>query len=224
MFYSVQTLKPNTIDLTIARNTLLWVVLVIAVLIASIAIGAAAISPLLAWREPVYIVAGFAGIIAMVLLLFQPLLAIGFLPSLSLLAGRRLHRYVGVSILLAVVIHVVGLWITSPPDVIDALLFVSATPFSIWGVIAMWSVLATACLAALRLRLKLRPRIWRLGHKALAVIIVGGSVTHALMIQGTMETISKIMLSVLVVLATLGALVNLNKLLEKRDRHVTSKR
>ena len=30
----------------------------------------------------------------------------------------------------AVVIHVAGLWITSPPDMIDALLFTSPTPFS----------------------------------------------------------------------------------------------
>ncbi len=198
----------------IIRNTLQWVSLILGVIVALVAIGAAALSPLLAWREPVYIAAGFAGIAALVLLLFQPLLVRGFLPALSLPTGRQLHRYVGVSILVAVILHVAGLWITSPPDVIDALLFVSATPFSVWGVIAMWAVIATATLAMLRLKiraLRKRPQIWRIGHKLLAVIIVAGSVTHALMIQGTMETISKILLCLLVVVATASALFILDK-------------
>jgi hypothetical protein len=86
-------------------------------------LAAAATSPLLAWRQPVYIAAGLAGVIAMALMLLQPLLAGGHLPGLPALradadctAGRRL-------LIAAVVVHVAGLWITSPPDVIDALLF-----------------------------------------------------------------------------------------------------
>ena len=65
-------------------------------------------------------------------------------------------------LVVAVVIHVAALWITSPPDVVDALLFASPTPFSAWGVIAMWAVFAAALLAALRRRLRLRPRTWRI--------------------------------------------------------------
>lgn len=183
-------------------------IVILGVIITLIAIAAVARSPLLQWREPVYIIAGFAGVLAMVLLLFQPLLACGFIPVFNLPSARRLHRFVGTTLLLAVIAHVVGLWITSPPDVIDALLFVSATPFSIWGVIAMWAVFTTACLALLRLRLRAlrsRPQIWKIGHRVLAIVIGAGSVTHALMIQGTMEVISKTLLCALVVIATCGA-------------------
>ena len=103
---------------------------------------------------------------------------------------------------MAVVIHVGGLWITSQPDVIDALLFASPTPFSAWGVTAMWAVFAVALLAALRRPLRISPRTWRIGHTLLAVVIVVGSVVHGLLIEGTMETISKAALCGLVVAAT----------------------
>ena len=92
---------------------------------------------------------------------------------------------------MAVVVHVAGLWITSPPDMIDALLFASPTPFSPFGVIAMWAIFAVALLAALRRRLGLRPRTWRIAHMSLAVVIVVGSVLHGILIEGTMETMSK---------------------------------
>ena len=115
-------------------------------LVVAVAIGFTAISPLHAWRDPVYIVAGFGGVIAISLMLFQPMLAAGYLPGLSVLQGRRVHRYFGTLLVVSVVIHVAGLWITSPPDVIDALLFSSPTPFSVWGVIAMWAVFIAASL------------------------------------------------------------------------------
>ncbi len=163
---------------------------------------AAMMSPLLAWRDPIYIVAGFSGVIALSILFLQPLLAAGFLPGLTLLQQRRIHRYVGGALLLAVIIHLVGLWITSPPDVVDALLFVSATSFSIWGVIAMWSVFSTALLVVFRRRLGLSIRGWRLSHWSLATVTVIGSVAHTLMIDGTMEFISKIVVCACVVIAT----------------------
>lgn len=175
----------------------------------TVPIGAAAMSPLLAWRQPVYIVAGFAGVFAMALLLLQPLLAGGYLPGLPRQHGRRWHRRVGGLLVAAVVIHVGALWITSPPDVVDALLFRSPTPFSVWGVTAMWAVFAAALLAALRHRLRLRPRIWRRAHTSLAVITVIGSVVHALLIEGTMETVSKWALCALVLAATAKVLVDL---------------
>ena len=105
----------------------------------------------------------------------------------------------------AIIIHVAALWITSPPDVIDALMLVSPTPFSIWGVFAMWAVFATAILAALRKRLRLKPKVWRIGHKTLALIIILGSVVHAILIEGTMEIITKLALCVLVVIFGLWA-------------------
>ena len=109
----------------------------------------------------------------------------------------------------AVIVHVAGLWITSPPDVIDALLFRSPTPFSVWGVIAMWSIFVVAVLAASRRRLRLSPRTWRITHSIMAVVIVVGTVIHALLIEGTMETISKAALCALVGAATLKLMADL---------------
>ncbi|WP_323798358.1 ferric reductase-like transmembrane domain-containing protein [Nisaea sp.] len=188
------------------RTTLVWAVLVVAI---AVPIAAAAASPLLAWRSPVYIVAGFAGVIAMALLLVQPLLIGGYLPGLPAPRGRRIHRVIGAVLVIAVAIHVAGLWITSPPDVIDALLFASPTPFSDWGVIAMWAVIGAAVLAAFRRRFRLRVRTWRLAHTSLAAIIVVCSVVHALLIEGTMETLSKVALCMLVVLAAVKVGVDL---------------
>ena len=180
-------------------------------LIAAIAVpvAAAAASPLLAWRQPVYIVAGFAGIVAMALLLVQPLLAAGYLPGLPRARGRIVHRWTGAALVAAVAIHVGGLWITSPPDVIDALLFVSPTPFSAWGVIAMWAAFAAAGVAAMRGRWGLPLRIWRRAHTALAAAIVIGSVVHALLIEGTMGTLSKAALCLLVFVALAKVLADL---------------
>ncbi len=161
----------------------------------------AATSPLLAWRQPIYIAAGFAGIIGMTLLLVQPVLIAGHLPGFQGITGRRVHRVTGVLLLLAVLAHIAGLWITSPPDVIDVLLFASPTPFGVWGAIAMWAVLASALLALLRR--KFRPMTWRRLHAGLAAVIVGGTVAHAVLIEGTMESMSKIALSAFIIMANL---------------------
>ena len=179
----------------LARVTLIWAA-VAAALVVPIGFGAA--SPLLAWRDPLYIAAGFAGVIALALMLLQPLLMSGYLPGLSAYRRRGAHRWIGGVLVAAVVIHVGGLWITSPPDVIDALLFTSPTPFSAWGVMAMWAIFAVALLAALRHRLRLAPQTWRIAHMSLAVVIVAGSVVHGLLIEGTMETMSKVALCALV--------------------------
>ncbi|MEO0828868.1 MAG: ferric reductase-like transmembrane domain-containing protein, partial [Pseudomonadota bacterium] len=136
------------------------------------------------------------------LLLLQPLLATGILPGLET-AGRHLHRWTGAALLISVLAHVGGLWITSPPDVLDALVFRSPTPFSVWGVVAMWAIFATSALALLRRRLRLRWRTWQSAHLGLACVIVGGTVIHALLIEGTMETLSKLALCLLAALATL---------------------
>lgn len=170
---------------------------------------AAALSPLLAWRDPVYIAGGFAGIVALILTGAQPMLAGGDLPGLSVMRSRRIHRGVGLTLVAAVVVHVGALWITSPPDMIDALVFASPTPFSDWGVVAMWAVFATALLAAFRKRLRLRPRTWRLGHMTLAGIIVVGSIVHAVLIEGTMETMSKLALCALVLVVSVRTIAGL---------------
>lgn len=184
----------------------IWAGLVIAV---AVPVGAAAFSPLLAWRSPVYIGAGFAGVVAMALLLLQPLLAGGYLPDVPVRRSRRIHRWVGTGLVAAVLVHVAGLWPTSPPDVLDALLFRSPTFFSAWGVIAMWAVFAAALFALLLRRWRLRWWVWRLGHTSLAAITVLGSVVHALLIEGTMETVSKVFLCAFVLAMTIKVLVDL---------------
>ncbi|MBF9036197.1 ferric reductase [Rhodobacterales bacterium HKCCE2091] len=163
----------------------------------------AAQSEFLQYRNAVYVASGFAGIAAMALLLVQPLLAAGVLPGVPARRGRRLHRWTGAALLLAVALHVAGLWLTSPPDMVDALTFTAPTAFSVFGVVAMWALVAAAAVAGLRRRMALRPRTWRLAHTALAVVVVGGSVIHALLIEGTMEPWSKVALC----LAVSGAMV-----------------
>jgi predicted ferric reductase len=189
-----------------ARAPLIWVALALAI---GVPIAKAAGSEQLAWRGPVYILAGFAGIVALGLVLVQPLLIGGYLPGLSAYRGRRAHHWIGGALAVAVVIHVAGLWITSPPDMIDALTFSSPTPFSPFGVTAMWAIFIVALLAALRRRLGLRLRTWRLIHVPLAIVIVAGSVVHCLLIEGTMETISKAALCALVLAATVKVMVDL---------------
>jgi len=180
-----------------ARSAAIWAALLVAL---GVPLAGVALSPLLAWRDPVYIAASFSGVIAMGLLVVQPLLVAGYLPGLRAGLGRRAHHSIGAALVAAVVLHVAGLWITSPPDVIDALVFASPTPFSVWGVLAMWAVFATAGLALMRQRLRAQLRIWRMAHTALAVGIVVGTVVHVLLIQGTLQTDYKVGLCVLVCL------------------------
>ena len=149
------------------------------------------------------------------LVLVQPLLIGGYLPGLAGYRGRRAHHWIGGALVVAVVIHVAGLWITSPPDMIDALLLTSPTPFSPFGVIAMWAIFAVALLAALRRRLGLRT--WRIAHMSLAVVIVAGSVVHGMLIEGTMETMSKAALCALVLGAAIKVMADL-RVWRKRAR------
>ena len=177
-----------------ARTSLIWGGLST---IISLALFFTAMSPLIAWRSPVYIAACFAGVIGLSLLLLQPLLIGGFLPGLPKHVSKRAHPRVGILLMVCVIVHVGGLWLTSPPDVIDALTFSSPTPFSNWGVIAMWSLIVTTSLAIFRRRLQLRSQNWRIAHSTLALVIVVGTIIHALLIEGMMETVSKITLCLL---------------------------
>ena len=189
-----------------ARVALIWAALVAAI---AVPIALAATSEQLAYRGPLYIIAGFAGIIALGLVLVQPLLIGGYLPALSGYRGRRAHHWIGGALVVAVVVHVGGLWVTSPPDMIDALTYTSPTPFSPFGVTAMWAIFAVALLALLRRRL--RPRTWRIAHMSLAVVIVVGGVVHAMLVEGTMETVSKAALCALVLGATVKVMADLRR-------------
>ena len=189
--------------MTSARVALIWVVFAAAI---GVPIALSLTSPLLEWRGPVYITAGLAGMIALGLLLVQPALIAGYLPDLSADRARRIHHWTGGAVVVALLVHIGGLWITSPPDMIDALTFTSPTPFSPFGVTAMWAIFAVALLAAFRRRMGLR--MWRIVHTSLAVVIVGGSVVHVVLVEGTMETTSKAALCALVVAAAIKAIVD----------------
>ena len=162
-------------------------------------LGVAATSPLLEWRGPAYVAGGFAGVAGLALLLVQPLLAGGLLPGLAAPRARRAHRWVGGAVVAAVAVHVAGLWLTSPPDVIDVLLLRSPTPFGVWGALALWALVVAAGLGALRGRLGLRPRTFRRVHAGVASAAVLGTAAHALLIEGTMGTLSKAVLCLLAV-------------------------
>ena len=173
---------------TRARAALAWGALALFV---AVPVIVAAASPLHAYRSAPYVAASLAGVLALGLLLVQPLLAAGWLPGPRRARLRRWHRLAGTALVVAVVVHVGGLLIASPPDAIDALLLRSPTPFSVWGVTAMWAVAATAALVALRRRVRLRPATWAAVHNALALVVVLGTVIHAVQIEGTMGTASK---------------------------------
>ena len=185
------------------RPILAWGALAVAL---ALPLAVAATSPLLEYRQPAYVAAGLAGVIGLGLLLVQPLLAGGLLPGLSPARARRLHAWLGAALVASVAVHVAGLWITSPPDVIDVLLLRSPTPFAVWGLLALVAVIGTGVLAALRRRI--RPRIWRPSHAALAVLAVLGTVLHAWLIEGTMGPVSKAILCLLVVAATAKAVLD----------------
>ncbi|MEO1749395.1 MAG: ferric reductase-like transmembrane domain-containing protein [Pseudomonadota bacterium] len=181
----------------------LWAILICFSLVALIA---AVFSPLLQWRDPIYWAASFSGILALVIMLFQPLLVTGVLTLPTGLNRRRFHRNLGVLLVVMIVIHVATLWLTSPPDVIDALLLVSPTPFSLWGVIAMWAIIGAAAMVAMRRALTLRFSTWQRMHLALTAIAVAGTIAHTLLIDGIMEQMSKVALCILAGLALVAGL------------------
>lgn len=178
----------------------------------------AAQSPYLAYRDPTYIVAGFAGILSLLLFLLQPLLAGGHIPGLRPRTARIWHRATGSVIILAVVAHVGGLYLTSPPDTFDALLLISPTPFSLYGVVALWGMIITAILVVLRRRLPMRFLHWAVLHNVLAVLIVLSTVVHALLIEGTMGPISKWITCLAVVGTTLWVVWDMRVIRRRRRR------
>lgn len=180
----------------------------------------AAFSPYLSFRSAIYIVAGFAGIVCLSLFLLQPLLGAGYLPGLTPAQQWQWHRRSGIAILICVVLHVGGLYLTSPPDVVDALLLASPTPFSVYGVIAMWGIVLTGAIFAFRRRLPLRPLTWRVLHNVLALAVVIATVVHALQIEGAMELVSKWVLSILVLSVTIWTMIDLRLLRSRRQRPI----
>jgi predicted ferric reductase len=172
--------------------------------VAIIPLAVAAASPLLASRDAMWVLGGMAGVVALALLFLQPVLISGFLPSLRNSRERRWHRWIGTAVVLLVLLHVAGLYVTSPEDIADALLLVSPTPFAVYGVMGLAGVILTACLACVRTRLS--RRTWQIVHSILAVIVVVGSIVHALLIEGAMGDTSKLVLCIFLSVATAAAI------------------
>ncbi len=191
------------------RRILAWAILAC---IALVPLGVAAANPLLDYRPGIYILGGMAGIVALALLLFQPLLAAGYLSRAHPARQQRWHQWLGVALVVLVALHVGGLYLASPQDALDALLLVSPTPFSIYGVAAMWALVLTVLLVALRRAAGLRPAVWRILHNGLALVVVVGTVVHALMIEGAMGPLSKLVLCLCVLGVTAVTLLHLRVL------------
>jgi predicted ferric reductase len=181
------------------KAVLVWCLVMACVLVP---VGIAAANPLQANRDALWIVGGMAGIAALALLLVQPLLAAGYLPGPSLTAGRRWHRWLGTTIVVTVGLHIIGLYLSSPEDITDTLLLVAPTPFSVYGVIGLCGVVLTAVLVAVRSRSGLRYTSWRIVHNALALVVVVSSIVHALLIEGAMGSVSKLILCALIFAVT----------------------
>jgi predicted ferric reductase len=109
-----------------------------------------------------------------------------------------------------VILHVVGLYLSSPEDIADALLLVAPTPFSVYGVVGLAGVLLTAILVAVKSRSGLRYASWRILHNGLALIVVVSTIAHALLIEGAMGAVSKAVLCGLVLAATVVVLVRVH--------------
>jgi len=76
----------------------------------------------------------------------------------------------------------------------------------------MWAVFATALLAALRGRLRLRLVVWRLCHIILAVVIILGSVVD----RRDVGMVSKAAVSALVLAAVAKVIIDLRLLADNR--------
>ncbi len=189
-------------------------------LVASIAVVPiiiAAFSPLLASRDTAYIIGGMSGIVALSLLLVQPLLAAGYLPGRSILSQRKWHRWVGSLFIVAVALHIVGLFVTSPDDMTDALLLAAPTPFSVYGVVALWGVVLTGILVVVRKKCSLL--VWTLMHNGLALIVVIASVVHAVMIEGAMSHLSKQVLCICIVVVSVFTVLHLRLIRPMQNRN-----
>jgi len=61
-------------------------------------------------------------------------------------------------------------------------------------------------------------RPWRIVHMSLAVIIVVGGVVHAMLVEGTMETVSKAVLCALVLAAAVKVMADLVRKMRATSR------
>ncbi|MCY4334028.1 MAG: ferric reductase-like transmembrane domain-containing protein [Litoreibacter sp.] len=141
----MSTLFSSQPDPMLIQQKLIWGAIAFLALVPFVAVG---FSPQLAWRDAIYIASGFAGVAGLSALLVQPLLA-GRYKALGLkpMKANQLHRFVGLFLLLAVLAHVIGLYVTSPLDVIDVFLLRAPTIFSFWGLLAFYALLVCSAVS-----------------------------------------------------------------------------
>lgn len=189
-------------------------------MVAAVPVVLASASPLQRGREVLWIIGGMAGVLAFSLLFVQPLLMLTAPRLLAPASGLRWHRRVGLAVMAMVVLHVGALYLYSPEDVADALLLVSPTPFSVYGVLGLGALVTTAALAAARRFTPLGAvPLWRMVHSLLAVVIVGAGAVHAMLIEGAMEERSKLAVCVAAIAAVVLATwqINVGPLLRRRQ-------
>ncbi len=160
----------------------------------------AVMSPLHQGRSAPYVVGALAGVVLLSLLLTQPLLAIGFNLNTSLACARKWHQWLGGAIVVLIALHIGGLYLASPMDMLDALTLAAPTPFSLYGVIGLWA--SVLIVFSLLIRKRTKPMRWNTIHNVLALLVVVPGVVHALLIEGSMEVRTKWILCIVIVLAS----------------------
>lgn len=184
----------------------------------TVPVALAVASPYLAYRNPAYILGGFAGIVCLALLLIQPLLAAGYLPGLSPVQARRWHRRAGVGDR-AVRGDPCRRPVRDQPARHDRRA-VAGRADPVLGLRGGGDVepLPGRRLVPLRRRTRLGPRGWSLLHNLLALVVVVATALHAVQIEGAMEPVSKTALCGLVLIATAAALIDVRLLRQRRSR------
>lgn len=84
----------------------------------------------------------------------------------------------------------------------------------------MWATFTAAALAIFKRKLPMAAHLWRITHTLVTALVVVTSVAHAMLIDGTMGNVSKILLSIAIVMATLIVAIRLGswKALVRRAR------
>jgi predicted ferric reductase len=164
----------------------------------------AALHPLQAGREPLWVWGTLAGVLALSLIVIQVLLPTGWLNLALGEQNWRWHRILGISVTGLVFAHILGLYLYSPDDIGDALVLAAPT-YSRLGMLSLGCLVLTVALALMRHRLPLTLSDWQIFHSVLAMAVVGTAVAHVLLLQGTLDGFAEGLLCGSAVVAVLMA-------------------
>lgn len=167
----------------------------------------ALVSPLQTGREAIWVIGALAGVLALSLLVIQVLLPTPWLRGIIIGDDSRVHRLLGIAIAVIVIVHVGGLYVTSPDDIADALVLQAPT-YSRLGVLSAWCLALSLGLALARRKLALTYSDWQIVHAFLAVVVVTTAVAHTVMIRGTLDGPVEVLLCGAAVIAVSAAIVH----------------